>query len=373
MLRKTKKHIGWFLICCGLLHQASAQNTDKKYNSPGDWTQAFDVAWESRWQQSGIPQGVVRWSVNEPRVLSYSINASATSSNAQRAREALSLVAEQAGFGVQELASNAKNAQITFDIKRFTTEELSQSICFMQPHWRNWEFSTVRIVASEQFAYKCLLHELLHAFGFPGHPHGDTVLSYFEGNQQSLKPMDKFFLKAWYSAAIKPAMAAPVAARTLNRLWIEENVGAEYQESAKKLEQEWFDLQLTAMEAFAFGKGEPPRVLYRSGRLSPAGLQRGLSEIQNILAHAFLSGAYTKIDLAKAAKLSLLASQNGNAVAANMVVREIKNGAWSAIELKSEALALCDWLGQSNETVAKLKASDVSAARESETCRQIVR
>jgi hypothetical protein len=41
MLRKTKKHIGWFLICCGLLHQASAQNTDKKYNSPGDWTQAF--------------------------------------------------------------------------------------------------------------------------------------------------------------------------------------------------------------------------------------------------------------------------------------------------------------------------------------------
>jgi hypothetical protein len=360
------------LMCLCALANVDAQSTDKKYNSSSDWTQAFDVAWEARWQQSGIPQAVVRWSVSEPRVLRYSINANASSSNAQRAREALALVAEQAGFGINELPPDAKDVQISFDIKRFTTDELAQAVCFMQPSWKNWEFTTVRIVVSEQFAYKCLLHELLHSFGFPGHPQGDTVLSYFEGNQQSLKAMDKFFLKAWYSSAIKPAMAAPVAARTLNRLWIEANVAIDYQDAAYKAEQTWFEVQLASMDAFAFGKGEPPRVLFRSGRLHPAGLARGLSEIQSILAYGYLNGTYTQINLTKAAQLSLLAAKNGNLSAANMIVREVKKGAWSAAEFKTDVQALCTWLEQSGDTVLKLKVDDVSAARESETCKSVL-
>lgn len=53
---------------------------------------------------------------------------------------------------------------------------------------------------------QCIIHELMHAVGFPGHPHGiDTVLSYVYASE-SLTPIDQMSLRILYDPRIQPSM-----------------------------------------------------------------------------------------------------------------------------------------------------------------------
>lgn len=65
---------------------------------------------------------------------------------------------------------------------------------------------TVKLDYGIQFLKSCISHELMHAFGFPGHPHSlETILSY-TNRYYEMTPLDRQSLKILYNAAIKPGM-----------------------------------------------------------------------------------------------------------------------------------------------------------------------
>ena len=215
-------------------------------------------------------------------------------------------------------------------------------------------------------AYRCVLHELMHAFGFPGHPQGDTVLSYFEGNQSSLKPMDEFLLKAWYSKDIKVGVSPFITANELTMQWVLQKVPQASQEAAAAAQIRWFQNMVKTMEEFAFGKGEPPTVLYRSGRISDEGIRFGRLNIQGMLGAAYLNGWAMERDTSKAGKLLLAGAQGGNASAAGIITRWINASTWNAQEVKP----ICQWLAATPAATAKISEADHTAALEGTACKQ---
>jgi hypothetical protein len=330
-----------------------------------DWIKSFNVIWESRWQQSGYPLAAVRWPMQE-KTIKFSINKTASSSNAQRAREALDTITQVLEWKAIEVPEGAEEAQIEFTIRTYTVDELRQSTCIAMPQWRNWLYTKVRVTLSEQYAYRCVLHELMHAFGFPGHPQGDTVLSYFQGNQSSLKPMDIFLLKTWYSDAIKVGVSPFITVNELTQQWVLKNVPGDQQHKAAEAQKRWYQATMANMENFALGKGEPPTILYRSGRLSEEGARVGRSNIQGMLGAAYLNGWTIERDLPKAARLLLMGAQAGNSGAADILAKQLKSDTWPA----DDAKPLCQWLNATPAATTKLATADQQAALESSVCKQ---
>jgi hypothetical protein len=330
-----------------------------------EWNKAFNVIWESRWQQSGYPMSAVRWPMQE-KIIKFSINKAASSSNANRAREALDVITKVIDWKAIEVPEDSPDAQIEIIIRRYTDDELRQSVCFALPAWKSWLYTKQKVTLSEQYAYRCVLHELMHAFGFPGHPQGDTVLSYFEGNQSSLKPMDIFLLQAWYSDTIKIGVSPFITVNELSKLWVQKQVPTEQQSMALEAQKRWYGKILKAMEDFAFSKGEPPTILYRSGRLSEEGARTGRSNIQGMLGAAYLNGWTLDKDLPKAARLLLMGAQTGNSGAASIMVRQLNMATW----LKEDAKAMCQWLQSTPAITTKLSVADQQSALDSASCKE---
>ena len=272
--------------------------------------------------------------------MTFTINTGASSSNADRARSALARVVAVLGMTTRELVAGDEAAQIQFDIRRFAPEELLQHACYAQMTSSSGQLSRVKLVLNVPSTYWCVLHELMHAMGLPGHPQGDTVLSYFEGNRLSLKPIDEFLLKAWYSDGIKPGMSPLVAVRIINRMWIEQSLHPQEQAGAALVEQRWYERTIAGLEAFANGAGEPPMILFRSGKLNATGVKSGLVSVQSILGFSCFNGLSVAQDRVKGAGYMLKAAQNGsrNAVANLLRVLVIAN-----FPVESTA-AICRWL-----------------------------
>lgn len=308
--------------------------------SESEWRAAFDVMWEARWQQNGVWRGVVRWPTTEPKRLTYSINADADNANSERIKAAFDQLAMRAGFSTAQVSSDDGTAQVQFVVRHFRDDELRRNICFMNPWWSNWLYTRVRVELSTREAYRCILHELMHTMGFPGHPRGSTVLSYFEGNQLSLKPIDEFMLRAWHSDAIRPGMPRLEATRVMNRAWITENVTSERRAEAIDVERKWLQEVLESLERFALNDGEPPLALFRSGRLTSEGVAVGRRATQTALGEAYLLGAGLDRNLEKALRLLTLASNAGSTEAITFKLTALRDGLWDS----SQALAVCNWL-----------------------------
>jgi len=349
---------GVFFLCMSVCVQAQEAN----------WVRAFDVMWESRWHENGVLQSVFRWPISSDAILTYSINASASKANAERARDAFILITQTIGYTPKEMPEGADSVQVQFEIRDFTPQELEKWACFTQQTSKGATYTKARVVLSERFAYRCVLHELMHVMGFPGHPTGDTVLSYFEGNRRSLKPIDTFILKAWYSDIIKPGMLPLAANRALNNAWIDQNVPEEDKDKARAAEREWFTRLVVLLEAFAYGRGEPPTVLYRSGRLSTEGMKTGLMGVQGILGATYLVGAGVSRDTTKAADLLLKASQSGFAPATNLIAFGLPRGEWAGLQ----AQALCTWLRESSAPRAGAPVANFEKALASQACASTV-
>jgi hypothetical protein len=330
-----------------------------------DWVKSFNVIWESRWQQSGYPLGAIRWPMQE-KTIKYSINKAASSTNANRAREALETISKVLEWKAIEVPEGSEEAQIEFTIRNYSVDELRQQVCVAFSQSRNGLYTKVRVNLSEQYAYKCVLHELMHAFGFPGHPQGDTVLSYFEGNQSSLKPIDVFLLKTWYSDAVKVNVSPFITVNELTLQWVLKSVSTDQQDEAAKAQKRWYQATIATMENFALGLGEPPTILYRSGRLSEEGVRLGRANIQGMLGAAYLNGWTLERDLPKAARLLLMGAQAGNTGAAGILARQLKSNTWFA----QDAKPLCQWLHATPAATTKLSSPDQQAALESTACQQ---
>jgi hypothetical protein len=261
-------------ICLGLaLVPAVAQEAQ--------WRRAFDVMWQAQWAETGELQNATVWPAASGKTLRFGINPEASAAGKTAVTRAVASVLGHMGWRGVQVPFEA--AQLRFKLRHYTESELQQSRCSTRSESAGGAYLLAELRLSEQAAYRCVLHELLHAVGLPGHPDGASVLSYFVGNPLVLSELDAFLLKALYSPQVVPDMPVLLLVRELNAQWIDQEVSPTERDQAKAFEQRWFDEQLLALRAFACEKGPPLAVLARSGRLTEAGLATGRQQARAAL------------------------------------------------------------------------------------------
>ncbi|WP_372660035.1 hypothetical protein [Hydrogenophaga sp.] len=302
-------------------------------------TDHFDTFWQLQWQQSGYLRGLTRWPLTPEKQLHYSFSASSDNTNRRWAVDALKTVLDVMGWTGVEVPAGDARAQLLFEVREFTDEEARQYACWAKPHMEAAGLEKVDLVLSSRWAYTCVLHEMMHAMGLPGHPSGDTVLSYFKGNQLQLTALDRFFLKALYAPQLTLSMSPLEVAQHFNHMWIEQEVPMAGRAAAWELEKRWFDGTVSELEAFASGSGEPPKILYRSGKINDEGVRWGRMQVQYLLGWSYLGEAEFAPNLGKAQSFLLQASRSGHEGAARTLLHESTSG---RLKLKVSS-AVCEW------------------------------
>jgi len=244
-------------------------------------SETLNIVWEVLWQQQGYLQPVSKW--RDP------IRVGVSGAGAPRHRRfvlaQLGRVARSAGIELAEAQPDGPPANFEIEI---LADDLTRVgfyfACRTQRTPGVGVIRRVKITAEERALRRCMLHEAMHAMGLVGHPHGGSILSYYRSSDE-LTAADELLLKAWYSDEIKPGMhALPVLAVFARRL-VEAAPAAE-RPQAERTAAQFQRRALDQLESIAAGKGEPPRILFQSSTLTPAGLARGRLEAQRALAAA---------------------------------------------------------------------------------------
>jgi hypothetical protein len=246
-----------------------------------DVAETLNVVWEVLWQQQGYLQPVSKW--RDP------IRVSVSGTGALRHRPLvlaqLGRVARSAGIELAE--SQPDGPPANFEVEIVADDLTRVGFYFACRTLRTPQVGVIRrvkITAEERALGRCMLHEAMHAMGFAGHPRGGSILSYYRSSDE-LTPADELLLKAWYSDEIKPGMSAlPVLAVFARRLVDAAPAGARLE--AERTAAQFQRQALAQLESIAAGKGEPPRILFQSSTLTPAGLARGRLEAERALAAA---------------------------------------------------------------------------------------
>jgi hypothetical protein len=246
-----------------------------------DVTETLSIVWEVFWHQQGYVQPVSKW--REP------IRVSVSGAGAQRHRPfvlaQLGRVARSAGLELAEAEPGGPPAN--FEVEIVPDDLTRVGFYFACRTLRTPGAGVIRrakITAEERALRRCMLHEAMHAMGMVGHPHGGSILSYYRSSDE-LTSTDELLLKLWYSDEVKPGMYALPALAVFARRLVEA-APAEERAEAERSAAQFQRRALAQLESIAEGKGEPPRILFRSSTLTPAGLARGREEAQRALAAA---------------------------------------------------------------------------------------
>jgi hypothetical protein len=251
------------------------------FAGPAEITETLSVMWEVFWQQQGYLQPVSKW--RDPIRVAFS--GAAFERHRPFALGELQKAARAAGLELMEAGPAGSPAN--FEVQ-FVADDLTRvGFYFACRTLRNptaGEIRSVKIMAEERSLRGCLLHEAMHALGMPGHPRGGSILSYYRGSSE-LTANDQFMLKVWYSDEVTPGMSPLAALAVFARRLVEtapESERPEAERAAARFQRQTF----AQLEALALGKGEPPRILFQSSTLTPAGLARGRIEAQRFVGMA---------------------------------------------------------------------------------------
>jgi hypothetical protein len=256
----------------------------------------LNTVWESLWQQAGSPTQLVRWEQDiKFRVIGVNL-----SLHRDHAIKAMNAVAEAAGIkavDISELAEAESQANLTMQV--VSDGELPDNEpCVTQSRWRAWKLEKVTIKMRSSSAWRCNLHETMHAMGIRGHPSGQTVLSYFPWRRDVLMDMDKLMLKAWYSSAMRVGMTPFEALAVLADEVVASTADAQPQ--ALEVKQRFLAQTMNQMKAYARGTGELPSILLRSGKTGGAAIQTGAVEMAYFVGLAHAKGVTVAVDHAEA-------------------------------------------------------------------------
>ncbi|NNU45266.1 SEL1-like repeat protein [Ramlibacter sp. B156] len=142
-------------------------------------------------------------------------------------------------------------------------------------------------------AWRCAYHESMHVMGVRGHPEGDTVLSYFAKSVDSLQPLDKAMLRAWYSprarGGMTPFEVLPILADELVKIMPDKA-------SAMKSRDAFLSRTVAEMREFADGRGDVPTIVKQSGKSSAEAIRYGRMEMSYFLGIAYQEGVTVKQD-----------------------------------------------------------------------------
>jgi hypothetical protein len=253
----------------------------RAFAGPAEITETLSVVWEVFWQQQGYVQPVSKW--RDPIRISFS--GVAFERHKPFALGELRKVARAAGLELAE--ADPAGPPANFEIQ-FVPDDLTRvGFYFACRTVRTPAAGVIRhvkIVAEERSLRGCILHEAMHALGMPGHPRGNSILSYYRGSS-SLTPTDEFMLRVWYSDAVPPGMS-PLAALAVFARRLVDTVPESERPRAERTAAQFQRQAFAQLEAIALGKGEPPRILFQSSTLTPAGLARGRIEAQRFVGMA---------------------------------------------------------------------------------------
>lgn len=147
--------------------------------------------------------------------LEASVIEGATEENIALVRETLEQFAELTGLDIKLTKPKKKSAQlrIFFSQKRdFVINENERAACFA--HSRSddksrLEFAEVHVSSIDDGKWQtdCLVHELLHAFGWRGHTHRvRSAISYMHGESE-LTRWDVYLMRTLYDPRLEPGIS----------------------------------------------------------------------------------------------------------------------------------------------------------------------
>jgi hypothetical protein len=256
----------------------------------------MDTLWEVLWHQSGTATRLVRWE-QDIKVRVYGVNVAA---HKPLSLQALRDVAKEAGvkmIDVSDQPDAAQQANVSIEI--VPNSQLSENQpCETRLNFRSeTTIDSVTMQMRDSDAWRCSYHESMHVMGVRGHPEGDTVLSYFTSHVQSLLPLDKAMLHAWYSPRTRagmtpfeflPILADELVAISPNRML------------AKRERDQYLEHTVGDMQAFAEGRGDIPMIVKACGKATADGIRYGRMEMSYFLGVAYQQGTSVAKDAGQA-------------------------------------------------------------------------
>lgn len=284
----------------------------------------LQTVWEALWDQRGMPRPISRWKPDASPIR-YRIVGIDVANHKANIVQALDATAASTGLKFTDVSdtpeaatpeTNTPNAdtqsQLDFEIVKDITSDPAFG-CLVRPiRFDGWHYAKVSVVLKSSEVWRCVHHEMMHAMGIPGHPSGNTVLSYFKYRQDQLAPLDRVMLQAWYGpdmvAGASPFKALPILARYVAQ---HNAAGRDAAETEKQVKQ-FLAATVLSMENFVNGVGGVPTIVRRSGFASENHIAEARKQMMTMLGMAYTLGDTVPRDGLQAMRWFTDAAQAGH-------------------------------------------------------------
>lgn len=281
----------------------------------------MSIAWEGLWNQSGYPAALHKW--NQP--LKVGLSGDIDRLNRKYIDEALEEIARAAGLEYSVLSPNDNAANVLIELVDDSPKLGPTTPCSTHFEWDNKGMKKATVTAKKRTVYQCMLHELGHVIGIDGHPYGRTVMTYFN-RRNELSDYDKFIIEARYSPEMKHGTLPFRVLKMIGDRHVASLASGEERTLARQSVDKFMASILHGMEQYAEGKGEPPNVIYRSGRISMQAMETGRITTQYYLGEALMEGDLSVTDPDRGATLLRKAAVNKSQLAAWSFARRHQEG-----------------------------------------------
>lgn len=271
----------------------------------------LSITWEGLWHESGIPVAVRKW--NKP--LSVRISGDPDRLQKRAIDESLKEIAEASGLRYSVLDNDDDTPNLIIDVVRESPKLGPNVPCVTQIEPDGNGIVKATVTAKREAVDYCILHELGHVIGITGHPYGRTVMTYFN-RRNELSDYDRFIIKARYSRDLRHGASPLRALRVIGERYLASPLTEEERARAGQRIAEFKSTVLREMKKFAVEKGEPPLVIFRSGRISMQAMEIGRTEMQYYLGNALFDGDLDVTDPGRGADLLRKAAANKSQPAA---------------------------------------------------------
>jgi Sel1 repeat len=272
-----------------------------------DLDELLQMSWESTWGQSGAPLPVIKWTAP----LKIRLEGDRAQARKAMVLEALDDMTGLAGLSYEVLTDPTQPANVTIEVVTQSPKATDSMPCVTSYQSGGTGMRGAQVVMRDSVLRYCLVHELGHLLGIPGHPMGRTVMTYF-GGVHALTDYDKFLLRLRYSAIVPHGTSPLLFVRLAGEQFIRELIHPDEKMRAQQQLRAFLDRLNVEMIAYAKKEGEPPKVLYRAGRLNAEAVERGRITMQVFLGMSTLLGHLGPIDAPQAIEFFLLAARQGH-------------------------------------------------------------
>jgi hypothetical protein len=281
----------------------------------------MSIAWEGLWNQSGSPAPLRKW--NQP--LRVRVSGDIDSLQKKTINEGLSEITQATGLEYSVLDPNDNTENVLIEVVLDSPKLGPTTPCSTRMEWSSNGMKKATVTAKMTSVYQCVLHELGHVVGIEGHPYGRTIMTYFN-RRNELSDYDKFILKVRYSPEAKHGTLPFRVLKMIGDKYVASLASENERMQAQQSIDKFMASVLHSMGQYAEGKGEPPLVIFRSGRISKQSMEAGRIPMRYYLGEALLEGDLGVVDPARATEWLQQAAANKYQPAAWSLAWRYQNG-----------------------------------------------